>query len=293
MSNTIAASPNVLAEQVLAGLRGLLAILSAVSTNLTPTATGKTMQVSLVSGGAAKEYSKANGGYHEADDANLSAATVTLKHLHSTKAFSPDEISEYGEAYMVNAFVPEAINALVKKVHAEMGALILNANYSANEVITAANFNYAQVVDLNTDLNDAKAGDPRSLILSGAYAGAIRKDATLTSGSFNGAGAAGPLVSTGVLGQVVGFNIYEFTDLPANSENLGGFAMGADAIVAGFSLPNASMFPGEVSQAADASGLSVQVLKSQGTDGIVRFTASIRAGFGVGRATSLKRIKTA
>jgi hypothetical protein len=292
MSNTIAASPNVLAEQVLAGLRGRLAILSAVSTNLTPTATGKTMQVSLVSGGAAKEYSKANGGYHEADDANLSAATVTLKHLHSTKAFSPDEISEYGEAYMVNAFVPEAINALVKKVHAEMGALILNANYSANEVITAANFNYAQVVDLNTDLNDAKAGDPRSLILSGAYAGAIRKDATLTAG-FNGIGASGPLVSTGVLAQVSGFNIYEFTDLPANSESLGGWAMGADAIVAGFSLPNASMFPGEVSQAADASGLSVQVLKSQGTDGIVRFTASIRAGFGVGRATSLKRIKTA
>jgi hypothetical protein len=293
MSNTIAASPNVLAEQVLAGLRGRLAILSAVSTNLTPTATGKTMQISLVSGGAAKEYSKANGGYHEADDANLSAATVTLKHLHSTKAFSPDEISEYGEAYMVNAFVPEAVNALVKKVHAEMAGLILNANYSANEVITAANFNYAQVVDLNTDLNDAKAGDPRSLILSGAYAGAIRKDATLTSGSFNGAGAAGPLVSTGVIGQVVGFNIYEFTDLTANGEALGGWAMGADAIVAGFSLPNASMFPGEVSQAADNSGLSVQVLKSQGTDGIVRLTASIRAGFGVGRATSLKRIKTA
>ena len=69
---------------------------------------------------------------------------LTLKHLHSTKAFSPDEISEYGESYMVNAFVPEAINALVKKVHAEMGALILNANYSANEVITAANFNYAR-----------------------------------------------------------------------------------------------------------------------------------------------------
>jgi hypothetical protein len=292
MSNTIAASPNVLAEQVLAGLRGRLAILSAVSTNLTPTATGKTMQISLVSGGAAKEFSKADGGYHQADDANLSAATVTLKHLHSTKAFSPDEISEYGEAYMVNAFVPEAINALVKKVHAEMGALILNANYSANEVITAANFNYSQVVDLNTDLNDAKAGDPRSLILSGAYAGAIRKDATLTAG-YNGIGASGPLVSTGVIGQVVGFNIYEFTDLPTNSENLGGFAMGADAIVAGFSLPNASMFPGEVSQAVDASGLSVQVLKSQGTDGIVRLTASVRAGFGVGRATSLKRIKTA
>jgi hypothetical protein len=293
MSNTIAASPNVLAEQILAGLRGRLAVLSAVSTNLTPAATGKTMQISLVSGGAAKEFDKSAGGYHEADDANITSKTVTLKHLHSTKAFSPDEISEYGEAYMVNAFVPEAINQIVKKVHFEMGALILNANYSASEVITAANFNYAQVVDLNTDLNDAKAGDPRSLILNGAYSGAIRKDATLTSGAFNGAGAPGSLVSTGAIGQVVGFNIFEFTDLDGNSENLAGFAMGADAIIAGFSLPNASMFPGDVSQAVDASGLSVQVLKSQGTDGIVRFTASVRAGFGVGRATSLKRIKTA
>lgn len=293
MSNTIAASPNVLAEQILAGLRGRLAILSAISTNLTPTATGKTMQISLVSGGAAKEFSKANGGYHEADDANLTAATVTLKHYHSTKAFSPDEITEYGEGYMVNAFVPEAINQIVKKVHAELGALVINANYSANEVITAANFNYSQIVDLNTDLNDAKAGDTRSLILSGAYSGAIRKDATLTAGAFNAVGASGPLVSSGVVGQVVGFNIFEFTDLPGNSENLSGFAMGSDAIIAGFSLPNATMFPGDVSQAVDATGLSVQVLKSQGTDGIVRFTASVRAGFGVGRATSLKRIKSA
>lgn len=287
MSNTIAAAPAVLAEQVLAGLRGKLGVLSAFSTNLTPTAVGKTMQVSLISGGEAKEFSKTNGGYTESDAAVISSKTVTLKHLHSTKDFDPTELAEYGEAYLVNAFVPEAINQLVKKVHNEIGALFTVANYSAGEVITAANFNYAQIVDLNTDLNIAKAADTRALLVNSTYAGALRKDATLVTPFSNGDAS---LVRSGLIGQVGGFQVFEFTDLPTNSEGLAAAAIGQDAICVAMALPNASMFPGEVSSAVDASGLSVQVLKSQGTDGIVRLTATVRFGCGVGRATSGKRV---
>jgi hypothetical protein len=290
MSNTIAAAPAVLAEQVLAGLRGKLGVLSAFSTNLTPTAVGKTMQVSLISGGEAKEFSKANGGYEESDSANISAKTVTLKHLHSTKDFDPTELAEYGEAYLVNAFVPEAINQLVKKVHNEIGALFTVANFSAGEVITAGNFNYGQIVDLNTDLNIAKAADTRALLVNSTYAGALRKDATLVTPFSNGDAS---LVRSGLIGQVGGFQVFEFTDLPTNSEGLAAAAIGQDAICVAMALPNASMFPGEVSSAVDASGLSVQVLKSQGTDGIVRLTATVRFGAGVGRATSGKRIASA
>jgi hypothetical protein len=290
MSNTIAAAPAVLAEQVLAGLRGKLGVLSAFSTNLTPTAVGKTMQVSLISGGEAKEFSKANGGYEESDSANISAKTVTLKHLHSTKDFDPTELAEYGEAYLVNAFVPEAINQLVKKVHNEIGALFTVANFSAGEVITAGNFNYGQIVDLNTDLNIAKAADTRALLVNSTYAGALRKDATLVTPFSNGDAS---LVRSGLIGQVGGFQVFEFTDLPTNSEGLAAAAIGQDAICVAMALPNASMFPGEVSSAVDASGLSVQVLKSQGTDGIVRLTATVRFGAGVGRATSGKRVTSA
>lgn len=290
MSNTIAAAPAVLAEQVLAGLKGKLGVLSAFSTNLTPTAVGKTMQVSLISGGEAKEFSKANGGYEESDAANITAKTVTLKHLHSTKDFDPTELAEYGEAYLVNAFVPEAINQLVKKVHSEIGALLTVANFSAGEVITAANFNYGQIVDLNTDLNITKAADTRALLVNSTYAGAIRKDATLVTPFQSNEGS---LVRSGLIGRVGGFEVFEFTDLPTNSEGLAAAALGQDAICVAMALPNASMFPGEVSSAVDASGLSVQVLKSQGTDGIVRLTATVRFGAGVGRATSGKRVCSA
>jgi hypothetical protein len=291
MANTFTAAPAVLSEIVLAGLKGRLGVLSAFSTNLTTNAVGKSIQVNLVSGGVAKEFSKANGGYKEGDNADLTGVTVLLKHYHSTKEFTPDEVGEYGEQYLANAFVPEAINQLSKKLHALIGAELVNANFSANEVITAANFNYAQVVDLNTDLNDAKAGDPRCLLVNGAYAGALRKDATLTA-PFNQAGQSS-LISSGLIGTIAGFQVFEFTDLPTNSENLAAFACGADALAIGMGLPYAGMFPGDVSTATDPSGLSVQVLRAQDTDGVLRFTATMRFGVKTARGTAGKRVKTA
>ena len=291
MANTFTAAPAVLSEIVLAGLKGRLGVLSAFSTNLTTNAVGKSIQVNLVSGGVAKEFSKANGGYKEGDNADLTGVTVLLKHYHSTKEFTPDEVGEYGEQYLANAFVPEAINQLSKKLHALIGAELVNANFSANEVITAANFNYAQVVDLNTDLNDAKAGDPRCLLVNGAYAGALRKDATLTA-PFNQAGQSS-LISSGLIGTIAGFQVFEFTDLPTNSENLAAFACGADALAIGMGLPYAGMFPGDVSTATDPSGLSVQVLRAQDTDGVLRFTATMRFGVKTARAAAGKRVKTA
>jgi len=292
MSNTLAAAPAILSEQVLAGLKGKLAVLSAFSTNLTPTAVGKTMQVSLISGGAAKEFSKTSGGYEQADDANIDAVSVQLKHLHSTKSFSPDEIGEYGEQYLANAFIPEAINQLTKKVHAEIGALFTVANYASGAVVTAANFGYDDVVDINTALSTAKAADARALIVNPAYAGALRKSATLTA-PFTSAGGFGNVVQTGELGTIAGMRAFEFTDLPANGEALAAVGLGVDAVAVAMALPNSSMFPGEVSTANDESGLSVQVLKSQGTDGIVRYTATVRFGCAKARGTSAYRICSA
>jgi hypothetical protein len=48
-----------------------------------------------------------------------------------------------------------------------------------------------------------------------------------------------------------------------------------------------------VSTATDPSGLSVQVLRAQDTDGVLRFTATMRFGVKTARATAGKRVKTA
>lgn len=291
MANSIAAAPAALAQQIIPGLVGELALVNAFSTNLTGSFTrGKSVQVGLIGGDPAIEFGST--GYHEAQDADITAVTVTLKHLHSTKAFKPMDLQEYGEQYIVNAFVQNAVEELAAKCHAEIGALILNANYSANAVVTAANFGYDDVVDLNTALSAAKASKQRALVLNSTYAGALRKDATLTQ-AFSSNGTNGSTVVDGTIGRVAGMGVYEYTDLPTNSENLAAWACGRDAIAVASALPSAEMFVGEVDNAVDASGLAVQVLKSKGTDGFLRLTATLLFGVGVGRATSLKRIKTA
>ena len=291
MANSIAAAPAALAQEVISGLVGELPLVNAFSTNLTGTFTrGKSVQVGLIGGDPAIEFGAT--GYHEAQDADITAVTVTMKHLHSTKAFNPLTLAEYGEQYIVNAFVQNAIEELAAKCHQEIAALVINSNYSANSVITAANFGYDDAVDLNTALSAAKASKQRALVLNSTYAGALRKDATLVQ-PFTSGGASGSLVTTGTIGSVAGMGVYEFTDLPGNSENLTGFACGKDAIAIASALPSADMYVGEVDSAVDGSGLAVQVLKSKGTDGFLRLTATLLFGAAKGRATSLKRVLSA
>lgn len=291
MANSLATAPAALAQQVIGGLVGELALVNAFSTNLTGSFTrGKSVTVNIVGGDAAAEFGAS--GYHTAQDADLTAVTCTMKHLHSTKAFAPIDLAEYGEQYIVSAFVQNAIEELAAKCHAEIGAIVTNANYSANSVITAANFGYDDVVDLNTALSAAKASKTRALVLNATYTGSLRKDATLTQ-AFASNGVNGSTVVDGTIGKVAGMGVYEFTDLPGNSENLVGFAAGRDAIVIASALPSADMYVGEVDNAVDASGLAVQVLKSKGTDGFLRLTATLLFGAAKGRATSLKRVLSA
>jgi hypothetical protein len=289
MANAISAAPAALAAEVISGLVGQLAVVNAFSTNLTGSFTrGKSVQTSIVGGDAAIEFGST--GYHEAQDADLTAVTVNLKHLHSTKAFNPLTLADYGEQYIVNAFVQNAIEELAAKCHAEIGAIITAANYTSLRTITAANFGYDDVIDLNTDLSTAKASRQRSLIVNPAYAGALRKDSTLVQ-PFTSAGASGSLVSSGSFGKVAGMDVFEYSDLPLNAQNLRAWACGKDAIAVASALPSADMYVGEVDQAVDPSGLAVQVLKSKGTDGFLRLTATLLFGAAVGRATSLVRVR--
>lgn len=291
MANSIAAAPAALAQEVISGLVSNLPLVNAFSTNLTGQFTrGKSVQVGLIGGDPAIEFGST--GYHEAQDADITAVTVTLKHLHSTKAFNPITLAEYGEQYIVNAFVQNAVEELANKCHKEIAALFTAANYSAGEVVTAANFDYEKAVDMNTALSVAKASKQRSLILNSTYTGALRKDATLVQ-PFTSGGQSGSLVAEGSIGRIAGMDVFEFNDLPANGEAFVGIALGKDAVAVASALPSADMYVGEVDNAVDPSGLAVQVLKSKGTDGFLRLTATLLFGASKARTTSAYRIASA
>jgi len=132
MANSITAAPSILAESVIASLKGKLPALRAFSSVFTAaeSGAGKTVQVPLIGTSTATEFS--TGGYLTQDDATITAANVTLKHFKVSSRFSPLDVKMYGAQFLSNAFVPTASNALAEKCLAEIGALITNANYSSS-----------------------------------------------------------------------------------------------------------------------------------------------------------------
>jgi hypothetical protein len=289
MANSIAAAPAVLAQGVIKALANKLPMLSGFSTVFTSSiqGAGKTIQVPLIGTSTATEFGAS--GYLTQDDATVTSSSVTLKHFKVSSRFSPLDIREYGVGFFANNFVETAAIALSQVCMDEVNDLITNANYSSN-TNTGAALSYAEVVAAQKTLDDAKAPDKRALVLGNTYLSDLRSDATIIAAFQLGAN----VISTGSLGTIAGAQVYQFSNLAANGENLAGFICGADAIACATALPFNEIPGADVSQATDpATGLSVQVMIIQEQSGYFNVTATLLFGAAVGRATSLRRLKTA
>lgn len=289
MANSIAVAPAILAESVIAALKGKLPALKSFSSLFTAaeSGAGKTVQVPLIGVSTASEFG--SGGYLTQDDATIAAVNVTLKHFKVSSRFSPLDVKMYGAQFLANAFVPTASNALAEKCLAEVGALIVAANYSA-AVNTGALLSYAEVVASKGVLDAAKAADPRALVLNPTYANGLLSDATIIGNNVLGAG----ILTTGNIGFLGGAAVFQWNSLPTNSESLAGFQCGADAIAVASALPMSEIPGFEVANAVDAdTGLGVQILMGQEQSGFYNVTATLLFGAAVGRATSLQRLTTA
>lgn len=289
MANSIATAPSILAESVIASIKGKLPALksfSSVFSTLEGQA-GKSVFVPLIGTSTATEFS--TGGYLTQDDATLAGVTVTLKHFKVSSRFSPLDVKSYGASYLVNAFTPTASNAIAEACMAEISALITNANYSSNAV-TGSSLSYAEVVTAKGVLDAAKASDTRALIVNPTYANNLLTDAQIAAAYALGA----QVIQSGQIGQIGGMSVYQWSSLPTNSENLAGFACGSDAIAVASGLPMSEIPGFEVANAFDAdTGLGIQILMGQEQSGYYNVTATLLFGAAKGRATSLTRLLTA
>ena len=289
MSNSIASAPSVLASGVIAALANKLPVLNGFSTVFTSSiaGAGKTIQVPLIGTSTATEFG--SGGYLTQDDATVTSTSVTLKHFKVSSRFSPLDIREYGVQFFATNFAETAAIALSQKVMTEINSLITLANY-ASGTVTGADLSYAEVVAQQKLLDDAKAPDKRALVLNNTYISNLRSDAQIIAAFQLGAN----VIATGSLGSIAGAQVYQFSNLSANSEGLAGFLCGADAIAVATALPFNEIPGAEVSQATDpATGLSVQVMIMQEQSGFYNVTATLLMGCAVGRSTSLRRLCSA
>ena len=94
----------------------------------------------------------ATSGY-TATDVTSTAKTITLNnHKHFTMAFTDLEIAKGGMTLLERTFVRPAVHAVVNSMMDAVLAQVLNANFSANVVVTASNFDADDVATLASDL---------------------------------------------------------------------------------------------------------------------------------------------
>ena len=288
MANSIQAAPSVLADSVIASLKNKLPVLNGFSSVFSSSISGqgKTIQVPLIGTSTATEFS--TGGYLTQDDATVTKADVTLKHYKVSTRVTPLNIREYGMSFFQN-FAQTASNALAQKCMDDISALILNANFSASTT-TGAALSYAEAVAAQKTLDDAKAANPRALIVNSTYLADLRADSQIVGA----AGLGASVITSGNLGQIAGASVYQWSNLPTNSESLAGFACGADALAVATALPLTEIPGFDVAVGTDAdTGLSVQIIMGQEQSGYYNITATLLFGVAIGNAASLVRLKTA
>jgi len=236
-----------------------------------------------------------SSGYSPAD-VTTTANTITLnKFKGHVRAFTDLEISKArNEQWLQRMFVEPAIEATVKAVMDDAMALVLDANYSANTTITAANFDSDDLADLAADMTTAKVSKSlRAAILGASYVASLQKDAMIQDAEAYGDNSA---IRDHNARLVHGFNVIEYTGIPANGENLAGFVCHPSALIiaARTIAPPVSPIVEVINSVEPVTGLPLQFRRWYDANaGKSIFSVGLLYGVSVGNAAALKRIKSA
>ena len=234
----------------------------------------------------------ASSGY-SATDVTSSAKTVTLdQHKHFTMAFTDLEIAKGGMNMLERTFVRPATHAVINSMVDALMALVVSSEFGNVATVAAADFGADDVATLAgalTTLNVPK--DERALIIKPSYYASLAKDNAVQASY---ATTLDDSLRNHSVPRVHGFNVYEYSDIPSNSQNLEGFACGPEALLIAARQPAIPQnWSGAVESVPDPdSGLTIQ-LRSwyEGKDGKQMITLTTIFGVLVG-SNSLKRIKS-
>lgn len=254
---------------------------------------GESVTTRIVSSVSAQDLSS---GYSPAD-VTTTAKTITLnKFKGHVRGFTDLEVSKAGDfEWLSGQFIEPALEAVRDAFMDDLLALVLNAAFSSNEVITAANFDADEVADLAADMTTAKVPKrERALILPPTYYASVQKDAIIQDTSSYGDSSA---VKEHAARRVHGFTLYEYTGIPTNSENLAAIALHPSALI---------MAARQVAVPQNAPHVAVENVEDPSTGIPLQFrtwydanagkqivSVGVLYGVATGNAGALKRIKSA
>lgn len=277
-------------------MQAVLKPLSAFSTNYS-SEIGQRNQSIVVPLEDAQEAAadKTAGSAYTIQDTDFSERTVTLnKHKYVSWYVTDNDVSTSNFLSVANVGRAKG-QKLAIAVFQDILSQITLANYgAAASTGTAANFDHDDVIDIQTACDAAEWPQmDRSLILSAGYYNAIFKDAVVGADVY---GAA--LVARGELPELAGFKVHKCTAIPANAQNLVGYAAmpNAMAIANRYLAPVDGGTPGSIysSFTHPETGLTIGYREFY-DDGLGVRKALLECwyGFTIGNTAALKRIVSA
>lgn len=220
---------DIIADKVIEAFTAELAALSAFSTDFSPEAEklGATVSVAIPANITASTTANA---YETEDSGALGAALVPLTGYAKATVGITDAQAANSPSAKLEKFATQQAKAVARKIIVDCWTLILHATYAKKVTKTLANFASADVRALRVLLSkaDVPASD-RSLILNPDFYDKILGDTTLTIASaLHYGGTEG--IREGKMPRLLGFDVHESNIVPANGENLVGFAVHPSAM---------------------------------------------------------------
>lgn len=169
-------------------------------------------------------------GTYTMQDTDSVGKDITIdKRKFVSWALTSQEIADNPQLNL-DMFMKQKGFQLAKAFQQDVWSLVTNTNYGAAAFTGAAStFDSDDVVDIATVCDTADWPEfMRSLILKETYYGSLLKDAGISDASAYNSDSA---VRDAMIPRLSGFDVYKSTLIPANGENLVGFAANPDAIL--------------------------------------------------------------
>lgn len=227
---------NIISQRALALLEELYPWLRSVTTDFSAesAAYNQSILTRTLTVPSATNYDTTNG--YTDSDAVGTDVTVTLdKHKAVQLSFTANDMAGTNRRLIEEQ--AQAMQYAIGKTLADaIGALILNANFVNKTTATNAAFCRSNVVDMIVALNGRKAPQmSRSVVLNPTLYGNLLKDTGIVNVALIESWQA---ATGGRAPNIAGAQVFQWVDLPTNSENLSGFALTPDALVLAARLPN-------------------------------------------------------
>ena len=232
-NSTTGIQDDIISRGVLQGFTAGIAPMAALNTLFSDEASRKGDRVSVPRLNSALDAAldKSVGGSYTVQDIDSDAVEIVLSN-HKYVSMGADDIEvANSSALVLERYGVRKGNLLAKTVVQDIWSEITNANFGAAAFTGAAStFDEDDVADIADACDDDDMPADRYLVLSNAYITALRKSGAIKDTSGYGFNA----IMSGDIPELHGFKVIPSNIIPANGENLVGFATDGSGIAAAF-----------------------------------------------------------